>query len=116
MGHEGPDFAMSERVLAKVTELKRKDISCTVVFEYFSRHTTKAIPNGTMAFNRTGRATALILLRWDNTLGDHSREAREIAHEVAGNALGNKSLLHDPLSFGYNNYGEHPDDQMQRPV
>jgi hypothetical protein len=109
VGYEAPEFAMFSRVVAKITEMKLKDISCTAVFEYFSRSKTKDIPNGTMAFNRTGRATALIFLRWDNAIRDRSVEAREIAHEIAGTLLGDKSLLHDPLSFGYGNYGGRPD-------
>ena len=99
---------MFNRVVAKINEMKLKDMTCTVVFEYFSRSKTKDIPNGTMAFNRTGRATALIFVRWDNAIRDHSLEGREIAHEIAASVLGDKSLLHDPLSFGYGNYGEHP--------
>lgn len=107
MGHEGPDFAISKRVLARLTELKPKDINCIIVFEYFSPGTIKAVPNGTMAFNRTGMATAVIMLQWDNTVGDHSRKAREIAYEIAVSILGDKSRLHDPLWFGYGiNYGE----------
>ncbi|KAF8333277.1 hypothetical protein F5887DRAFT_922104 [Amanita rubescens] len=82
-GHEAPDFAISNRVLAKLAEMKLKDINCTIVFEYFPPSTIKAIPNGTMAFNRTCRATAVIMLQWDNTIGDHSQRAREVAYEIA---------------------------------
>lgn len=61
-----------------------------------------------MAFNRTSGA-ALIMLRWSNTVCDHSRTAREIVHEViAWGIIGDKSHLHDPLSFSYSNYGERP--------
>ena len=109
MGHEGPDFAISNRIVARLTELKLKDIYCTIVCEYFSPGKIKAIPNGTMAFNRTGMATAVIMLQWDNTISDHSLKAREIAYEIAVSILGDKSRLHDPLWFGYGvNYGEHP--------
>ena len=108
MGHEGPDFAINKRVLAKLAEMQPKDISCTVAFEYFPKNAIQATPNGTMAFNRTGMAIVLIMLRWDNTVGDYSGKAREIAHEVAGSILGDKSRLRDSSSFGYGNYGERP--------
>ena len=108
VGHEGPDFATSKRALAKSTELKPKDINCTIIFEYYSPGAIRAIPNGTMAFNRTGKATAIIMLQWDNTVADHSRRAREVAYELAVSILGDKSLLNDPLWFGYGNYGERP--------
>jgi hypothetical protein len=69
-----------------------------------------------MAFNRTCRATAVIMLQWDNTIGDHSQRAREVAYEIAISIVGDKSLLHDPLWFGYGiNYGECP-GQKQWPV
>ncbi len=96
MDIRGPDFAVSNRVLAKLAEMQLKDISCTVVFEAFLVYTTQTIPNGTMAFNRTGRATVLIMLRWDNMVSNRSREAREVAHEIAGSKLGGKSLVRDP--------------------
>ena len=114
MGHEGPDFAIFKRVLARLAELKLKDINYTIVFEYFSPGTTKAIPNGTMAFNRTGKPTVLVILKWDNTIDDHSPQAREIAHEIAGSILGDNSLLEDPLWFGYGNYGELPGQSNDR--
>lgn len=44
-------------------------------------------------------------------LHDRSLEAREIAHEIAITILGDKALLHDPLSFGYGNFGEPRPDQ-----
>jgi hypothetical protein len=90
VGHAGPDFAVSKRVLAKLSEVKLKDIKCIVVFEYLSPSKIKGIPNGTMAFNRTGKTTALIILQWDNTIHDCSQEAREIAHEIAGSILGDQ--------------------------
>ena len=108
MGHAGPDYAVSKRVLAKLSEVKLNDIKCIIVFEYLSPYKIKNIPNGTMAFHRTGKTTALIVLQWDNTIHDHSQEAREIAHDIAGSILGDHSLLRDPSWFGYGNYGEHP--------
>ena len=51
----------------------------------------------------------MIMLQWDNTIGDHSQRAREVAYEIAISILGDKSLLHDPLWFGYGvNYGKRP--------
>ncbi|KAF8648761.1 hypothetical protein AX14_008778, partial [Amanita brunnescens Koide BX004] len=115
VGHPGPDFAISKRVLAKLSEMKLKDIACFVVFEYFLPSKIKAIPNGATAFNRFGRATALVLLQWDNAVGDQSQKAREIAHELAISILGDMFLLYDPLSFGYGNYdAEGPDDMKDR--
>jgi hypothetical protein len=108
VGHDGPDFAISKRVLAKLSEVKLKDITCVIAFHYLSKSTTKGIPNGTMAFNRAIKPTALVVLQWDNAIHDHSQEAREIAHDIASGILGDKSLLRDPLWFGYGNYGERP--------
>ena len=106
VGHDGPDLAVFKRVLAKLSEVKLKDIKCILAFEYLSKSTTEG--NGAMAFNRTGKTNALVILQWDNTINDHSLEAREIAHGIAGSILGDNSLLHDPLWFGYGNYGERP--------
>ena len=108
VGHDGPDFAISKRVLEKLSEVKLKDVICVVAFHYLSKSTTKDIPNGTMAFNRAIKPTALVILQWDNAIHDHSLEARKIAHEIASSILGDKSLLRDPLWFGYGNYGELP--------
>jgi hypothetical protein len=108
VGHAGPYYAVSKRVLAKLSEVKLNDMKWIVVFEYLSPSKIRSIPNGTMAFHRTGKTTALIILQWDNTIHDCSQEAREIAQEIAGSMLGDHSLLHDPSWFGYGNYGEHP--------
>jgi hypothetical protein len=70
--------------------MQPKDIGCTVVFDN-QDHTERYL-----AFNQPG---ILIMLRWGNMVSDRSREAREAAHEMAGSILGDKSLIHDPLSF-----------------
>lgn len=96
--------------------MKPKDINCVAAFHYLSKGSIKGIPNGTMAFNRTMKPTALVVLQWDNAIHDRSQEAREIAHEIASSILGNKTLLRDPLWFGYGNYGERlsqSDDQSE---
>ena len=118
VGHNGPDFEVSKRVLAKLSEVKPKlkDIKCVIGFEYLSTSTTKGIPNGTMAFNRNGKVPALVILQWDNAIHDHSLEAREIAHEIAGSILGDSSLLQDPSWFGYGNYGERPGQSNDQSV
>ena len=103
VGHDGPDFAVSKRILAKLSEVKLKDIKGVVAFHYFS---AKGVPNGTMAFNRAVKQTALVILQWDNAIHDHSPEARVISHDIASSIPGNRSLLGDPLWFGYGNYGE----------
>ena len=105
VGHDGPDFAVSKRILEKLSEVKLKDIKGVVAFHYFS---TKGIPNGTMAFNRAVKPTALVILQWDNAIRDHSPEARIISHDIASSIPGNRSLLRDPSWFGYGNYGERP--------
>jgi hypothetical protein len=105
VGHDGPDFAVSKRILAKLSEVKLKDIKGVVAFHYFS---AKGIPNGTMAFNRAVKQTALVILQWDNAIHDHSPEARVISHDIASSIPGNRSLLGDPSWFGYGNYGERP--------
>ena len=106
VGHDGPDSAVSKRVLAKLSEVKLKDIKGVVAFHHFSAKSS--IPNGTMAFNRAVKLTALVILQWDNAIHDHSQEARIIGHDIASSILGNRSLLRDPVWFGYGNYGERP--------
>ncbi|KAF8631121.1 hypothetical protein AX15_002468 [Amanita polypyramis BW_CC] len=104
VAHGGPDYAINERFLAKLAELQLKDMKCTVLCEYIPLNKMKAVPNGTMAFHRTGNTNMLTFLQWDNSTGDRSLEAREIAREVCGSILGDKSRLDDPSFFGYGNY------------
>ncbi len=105
VAHDGPDFAINKRLLEKVAEMQLKDIICTVIFEYLPQNKVMAVPNDSMAFHRTGKSSVVVSLRWDNA-SDRSQEAREIACEICGAILGDKSLLNNPSSFGYGNYGE----------
>jgi hypothetical protein len=105
VAHDGPDFAINKRVLEKIAELQLKDIKSIVIFEYAPQNKVMAVPNGTMAFHRTGKTSVLVSLQWDNN-SDRSQEVREVGHEICGAILGDKSLLNDPSSFGYGNYGE----------
>ena len=107
VAHNGPDFATNKRVLEKVAEMQLKDITCTVIFEYLPQSKVMAVPNGSMAFHRTGKSNVVVSIRWDNA-SDRLQDAREIANEICGAILGDKSLLNNPSSFGYGNYGELP--------
>ena len=106
VAHEGPDFVINERLLAKISELQLKDMTYTVIFEYIPLNKSKTVPNGTMAFHRSGKATVLAMLKWDNAIRDRSQEAQGIGREICGSIVGDKSRLNDPSSFGYGNYGE----------
>jgi len=103
VAHNGPDFATNKRVLEKVAEMQLKDITCTVIFEYLPQNKVMAVPNDSTAFHRTGKSSVVVSLRWDNA-SDRSQDAREIANEICGAILGDKSLLNNPTSFGYGNY------------
>jgi len=107
VAHNAPDFAINKRLLEKVAEMQLKDMRCIVIFEYLPQNKVMTVPNDSMAFHRTGIASVLLMLQWDNA-GDRSQEAREIGHEICGAILGGKSLLNNPSSFGYGNYGELP--------
>jgi len=104
VAHNGPDFAINKRLLEKLAEMQLKDIKSAVIFEYLPQNKVMAVPNGTMAFHRTGKTSVLVTLQWDNAISDRSKEAREIAHGICGAVLGDKSLLNNPSYFGYGNY------------
>ena len=107
VAHNAPDFAINKRLLEKVAEMQLKDLRCIVIFEYLPQNKVMAVPNDSTAFHRTGNTSVLLVLQWDNA-SDRSQEAREIGHEICGAILGDKSLLNNPSSFGYGNYGELP--------
>ncbi|KAK2466421.1 hypothetical protein APHAL10511_002063 [Amanita phalloides] len=101
---EGPDLTVSKRLFEKTVELHLKDFKHAVLFEYFPLKKIMAVPNGTMAFRRNEKISALTVLRWDNALCDRTHEARLVAHDICGSILGDISHLNDPSSFAYGNY------------
>ena len=106
VAHPGPDYATSQRIFKTLTDLHSKDIEIVTHFEYLSPNKLMEVPNGTMAFNRTDKMTAVTVLIWDNAIKDRSQEASNIAREMSASILGDAARLDDPSSFGYGNYGK----------
>ncbi|KAM6495652.1 hypothetical protein JOM56_008358 [Amanita muscaria] len=114
IAHPGPDHVINQRVQSRIAELNTKDLRITTLFEYLPLNKVMAVPNGTMAFNRTGKPTVVTLLAWDNIMKDLSQEARVVASEICASVLGDKALLNDPSSFGYGNYDGEASDGPNR--
>jgi len=100
----GPDYATCQRIFKTITDLHSKGFEIVTFLEYLPLNKVMAVPNGTMAFNRTGKPTAVTLLAWDNAVKDRSQEARDVAREISASILGDAARLDDPSSFGYGNY------------